>query len=612
MKQTEIIEQFHQGKCLNAYQYLGAHFIGTKKSKVRFRVYAPHAKCIYLIGSFNDWNQSSHPMSFDSSTGVWEITVSGAQEWDSYKYHILGADDQWYDKADPYAFYGETRPDTASKLVDLKQIRWTDQSWMRKRNVNFSRPLNIYEVYAGGWKRNEQFPYNYHQIRDELIPYVKEQGFTHIEFMPLNEHPFDGSWGYQASGYFSLTSRYGNPVEFAQLVDACHNAGIGVIMDFVPAHFVKDAFGLCRFDGTALYEYPDAQDAESEWGTYNFDLWKEEVRSFLMSAAAFWCDIYHVDGLRFDAVSNLIFWGGNKDRGVNQGALDFVKRTNHLLHQRFSRIMLIAEDSSDYQKVTAPTFEDGLGFDYKWDLGWMNDTLRYYELDPIYRSYHHNRINFSMFYFYSERFLLPLSHDENVHGKKTVIDRMWGNYDEKFSQVKNLYGYMYAHPGKQLNFMGNELASFREFDEIRELDWKLLEYAKHQSFARYFRDLNFIYQGHDALWKYDYDDCGFRWIDADNAQESVFSFYRESDKEVIVCILNMLPKMHENFRLCFPYSGCYTEILNSEKDIYGGCNACNYEPIIVGDDLQATVRLAPFSAVWFLYQKPMKKKLGAK
>ncbi|MEF9968620.1 MAG: alpha-amylase family glycosyl hydrolase, partial [Longicatena sp.] len=372
---------------------------------------------------------------------------------------------------------------------------------------------------------------------------------------------------------------YGNPKDFAEFVNECHKNEIGVILDMVPVHFVKDDHGLREFDGKALYEYKNPSDANSQWGTCNFDLSNEEVRSFLISSAAFWCDIYHIDGIRIDAVANMIFWEGNKDRGTNEGAIAFIRRLNYYLNKTYPEVMLIAEDSSDYPKVTQPILDMGLGFDYKWDLGWMNDTLSYYARDPIYRKYHHNNLSFSMAYFYSERFIMPLSHDEVVHGKKTIVDRMWGDYDQKFSQVRNLYIYMMTHPGKKLNFMGNELGMFREFDEARECDWFLLTYPRHDSFLHYFEDLNKIYLHHSSLSKYDYDINGFRWIDANNEELSIYSYYREDENEVLLTVLNMTPVAHEDFKLGVPYKGTYTELINSERDIYDGCNMCNFKPI---------------------------------
>ena len=606
MDQTRIVDSFHQGHCLNAYEFFGAHFTYENGNGVRFTVYAPHARNISVIGSFNNWDENAARMERTGFTGIWSLFIKDVKEWDSYKYRIEDRRGNKLDKSDPYAFYSETRPESASKTYNLQNIRWSDEAWMKKRTKNYDRPVSIYEVYAGGWKRDGQYPYTYVRLKDELIPYVKEHGFTHIELMPLNEYPFDGSWGYQASGYYSVTSRYGNPTEFAEFVNECHKNDIGVIMDMVPVHFVKDAFGLRLFDGEPLYEYQKIYDAESQWGTLNFDLWNEEVRSFLMSAAAFWCDVYHMDGLRFDAVANLIYWAGNRDRGVNEGSVIFMKRMNYYLNKEFPSVMLIAEDSSDFPKVTASTLDNGLGFDYKWDLGWMNDTLKYYEADPFFRQWEHGKITFSIAYFYSERFLLPFSHDENVHGKKTVIDRMWGDYSQKFAQVRNLYAYMFAHPGKKLNFMGNEIASFREFDEEKELDWFLLDYPVHDAFLRYFTDLNKIYKTHSCLSKNDYSYDGFKWIDPDNNKQSVFSFWREDEKEYLVCVLNMTPVSFEEFTIGVPQKGTYTEIMNSEKDIYNGCNMCNFKsvkshPAYPGAKFEndLTIRLAPFAAVWF-------------
>ena len=616
MFKESIIEQFHQGHCIDAYKLFGAHFTYEGCEGVRFTVYAPHARNVSVIGSFNEWDETKHVMERTGFTGIWSIFIPNVKQWDSYKYRIEDRNGHKLDKADPYAFYSETRPETASKIYDLNEIKWSDKTWMNKRTKNFDKPVSIYEVYAGGWHRNGEYPYTYEMLKENLIPYVKEHGFTHIEMMPLSEYPFDGSWGYQASGYYAVTSRYGNPSEFASFVNACHKEGIGVIMDMVPVHFVKDAFGLRQFDGEPLYEYKKISDAESEWGTLNFDLWNEEVRSFLISAASFWLDIYHIDGIRIDAVSNLIYWGGNRDRGTNEGSLTFIKRMNYYLAQEYPTVMLIAEDSSDYPKVTESTQNGGLGFDYKWDLGWMNDTLKYYATDPIYRIWDHNKLTFSMAYFYSERFMMPLSHDENVHGKKTVIDRLWGDYDTKFAQARNLYAYMFAHPGKKLNFMGNELASFREFDEKKELDWFLLDYPRHDAFLRYFTDLNKIYLAHPCLYQDDYNYKGFKWIDADNAQQSIFSFYREDEKEVLVCVMNLTSASYEDFNLYVPYKGTYTEILNSEKDIYDGCNMCNFAPVkakaVKEKDAKfenkINIRIAPFGAIWLTCPKKKTRK----
>lgn len=604
MTYTTISESFHQGNATDAYKLFGAHFVYEGMEGVRFSVYAPHAKEVEVIGNFNDWDGRHHKMEKYTNQGIWSLFIPGLKEWESYKYRIFTWDGRCIDKSDPYAFHCETRPLTASKVVQLNKIEWNDQNWMKHRTKNFDKPMNIYEVYAGAWKRYDDGNwYSFSELEKQLIPYVKEKGFTHIEFMPLNEHPFDGSWGYQASGYFACTSRYGNPKEFAHFVDVCHCNGIGVILDMVPVHFVKDSHGLREFDGQPVYEYQNQSDALSQWGTCNFDLWKEEVRSFLMSSVAFWCDIYHIDGIRIDAVSNVIFWDGNKERGTNEGALTFIRRMNYQINRQYPTVMIIAEDSSDFPLVTKSTLEGGLGFDYKWDLGWMNDTLSYYERDPIYRKHHHSALTFSMAYFYSEKFILPLSHDEVVHGKKTIVDKMWGDYNQKFSQVRNLYIYMMTHPGKKLTFMGNEIAMFREFDEAKACDWFLLSYPRHDSFTRFYEDLNKIYLHHSCLSKHDYDNSGFTWIDADNCEQSIYSYTRENKDEMLVVVLNMTPTSIEEFSVGVPYKGVYIELMNSEKDIYDGCNMCNFKPIESKDvemnhyAQSITIRLAPFAAM---------------
>ena len=608
MFKQRINEKFHQGHCLDAHKYYGAHFDYESTPGVRFTTYAPNARNVQLIGSFNNWEK---PLNLERlSDGSWTVFVPDVAEWTLYKYKIEQADGNWVEKSDPYAFASELRPKSANLVVNLGNFPWRDQMWINRREKYFDKPMNIYELHLGSWMKRDAHEWmNYEEIAHQLIPYVKEMGFTHIELMPLTEYPFDGSWGYQAHGYFSLTSRYGTPKQFMTFVDECHLNDIGVILDFVPVHFVKDNFGLRSFDGTPLFEYPNPHDANSQWDTLNFDLWKEEVRSFLLSSASFWLETYHVDGLRVDAVSNIIFWHGNKNNGTNDGATAFIRRLNYYLNVRYPGVILMAEDSSDYPKVTHPTTEMGLGFDYKWDLGWMNDTLKYYSLDPIYRQFHHHQLTFSMAYFYSENFILPLSHDEVVHGKGTIINKLWGDYKQKFAQARNLYAYMFSHPGKKLNFMGNELAHFREFDENVEQDWFLLGYHTHHSFNRFFRDLSHIYKYHSCLSHHDYKHHGFKWIDADNASQSIYSYYREDEESVVIVILNMTPVSYENYRIGVPYKGSYTEIINTEKDIYDGCNMCNFEPLVSEKheahrfDNSILVRIAPFAGVYLEMKK---------
>ena len=607
MKNT-YLKDFHEGRSLDAYRHFGAH---PEREGVRFTVYAPNAQAIQVIGSFDDWECEGHEMKKVDERGTWSLYIKGVKVGDSYKYRITQATGRVVDKMDPYAFYSELRPNTASVVEDLSNDSWEDAEWLKSRSKNFDRPVNIYEVHIGSWmKEEDEDLVNYRKIAGRLIEYVKENHFTHIELMPLCEYPFDGSWGYQCSGYYSVTSRYGTCHDLMYLVNEAHKAGIGVIMDFVPVHFVKDDFSLSYFDGTALYEYPRAHDADSQWGTANFDLWKEEVRSFLMSAASFWIDVYHFDGLRMDAISNAIFWHGNKQLGVNEGALDFIKRMNFMLNEKYKgKIMLIAEDSTDFPNVTKSTLDGGLGFDYKWDLGWMNDTLNYLKKDPVYRKWHHNNITFSMAYFYSERFLIEFSHDEVVHGKATIINKMWGTYEQKFAQLRTLYLYMFTHPGKKLNFMGNELAHWREWDEQKENDWFLLSYPAHDAFHKYFALLGELYTEDPTLYEKDYSWESFEWIDADNADKNMFSYLRKGKDKDYVIILNFSPNMYRHEVFGVASKGSYREIINTEWERFGGtlpeqpqqCHAArvsrNNKPYMIEADIP------PFGGVLLEVQK---------
>lgn len=603
-----LIQDFFAGQTLAAYELFGAHLVKNPEPGVTFTVYAPGVKNVQVIGDFNGWQGHNHWLKLIDERGIWQIFIAGLTEWALYKYLLETSDQGWIEKSDPYGFFHELRPKTSSIVVDLNAYQWHDEAWLLKREKNFALPMSIYEVHLGSWRKTEDKWQSLADWLNQLIPYVKDNGFTHLELMPLTEHPFDGSWGYQATGYFSATSRYGTPSELMHFIDACHQAGLGVILDVVPAHFVKDQHGLRNFIGRPLYEYPDVMAANNAWGTLNFDLGNEIVRSFLMSSFAFWLDYYHFDGLRFDAVAHMLHWQGDKSRGLNQGALDFIKRTNYLLAKNYPEVMLIAEDSSDFQGVTQPTFQGGLGYDYKWDLGWMNDTLKYYQLDPIYRQYHHDLITFSMFYFPSERFLLPFSHDEVVHMKGSLINKLWGNYQNKFSQLRNLIGYMFAHPGKKLNFMGNEIGNFEEWSEAKAVQFDLLRYPVHQAYLRYFRDVNLIYQHHSSLFAQDYTTGGFYWIDADNQAQSIFSFVREAENEVMVCIFNLTPASYTGYELGVPYPGEYLELLNSEKDIYHGCNMTNFTPLSTNPGYRhnfkqyLSLNIAPFAAIYFLFR----------
>ena len=600
-----ILYDYLMGQSIDAFKYFGAHF-GTcelpkevyvpskvaggapKKVKVKetvtaygvwFRLYAPMASDVSVIGEFNGWDARANKLNKVDPSGVWETFIPGLHDYQSYKFHFKNARGEYVDKADPFAFYSEYRPQTCSRVYDIEGFPWMDGDWMNQRTRNFDKALSIYEVHLGSWKGRVDGRYlSYEEIADYLIPYMKECGFTHAEIMPITQYPFDGSWGYQATGFFSVDSRYGNPKQLMSFVDRMHRAGLGVILDFAPVHFATDAYSLREFDGTCLYEYADPAHTISPWGSAQFDLGKDPVRSFLMSAMNYFISYFHFDGIRCDAVSNIVYWDGNKANGENTGATEFIKRLNGKIHYEHPQVMMIAEDSTDFTKVTHPIEYGGLGFDYKWDLGWMNDTLKYYSKDPVYKKYEHNKLTFSMAYFYSENFLLPLSHDEVVHGKGTIINKMWGDYDNKFALIRNLYTYQFAHPGKKLNFMGNELGSFDEWNEQKSLPWNLLSFPKHDSVKRMIRDLNLIYEHEDAMKVEEYNPAHFSWLMVDNSDQSVFAFERQFGDSDLIFVFNMTPNWYEHYQIGTLREGIYDEIFNSDKDVYGGNNQYNGLP----------------------------------
>lgn len=602
------LDYFFSGLDTQAYRYMGVHKLGDG---VEFYVWAPHARKVEVIMSREDFKVPYEFQKVDGR-GIWHLVISNCECIYSYRYRITGNNGKVLYKSDPYAFYSERRPNNASVMYDLDQYKFSDDAYMAKRNFSYENPLNIYEVHVNGFKHEGRLT-TYRELKEELIPYVKHMGYTHIEMMPIVEHPYDGSWGYQATGFFSATSRYGTPWDLKDFVNECHLNDIGVILDVAYVHFATDGFGLGTFDGEPCYEYSDAKLARSQWGSYMFNMGSGPVISYLMSSANFFINEYHFDGLRMDAVSNIIFYEGNKNIGENGNGLSFVKRFNYSIKKEHPDILLIAEDSTDYPHVTVPTEYNGLGFDYKWDLGWMNDTLKYYAMDPEFRQYHHNMLTFSMAYFYSEKFILPLSHDEVVHSKKTIVDKMWGNYETQFAQCRNLFLYMFTHPGKKLNFLGNDFAMYREFDETRGLDWDLLNYPAHDSFHRYFRDLCQIYKSYKVFYGQDYDPNSFRWIDADNYHQSVYIYCRYGEDFCFLVVLNMKPISYTNYRIGVPYRGIYTEVINSEKDIYNGCNMCNFEPIrsrkikAHGLPNSISIDLAPYAAVMFSVKTGKKK-----
>lgn len=628
-----LIQLFHEGNCLEMYRVFGAHFEELDGQKgVRFTVYAPNARGVQVVGDFNKWNGENHYMEKYTDGGIYTLFIPKIKQYDTYKYRIETPNGSWVDRADPYAFFSELRPGTASKVYKIDGFRWADKRWLNKRTKNFDRVLNIYEANIGSWKMKKDFTdeedgeyYSYEEMIDQIIPYVVENGFSHIELMPLTEFPFDGSWGYQATGYFSATSRYGNPKQLMAFINACHKNNIGVIMDFVPAHFVKDGHGLHQFDGGFVYEYPDINLRYTEWDSCYFDLGREEVRSFLMSSVHFWANYFHVDGIRFDAISNLIYWKGNKERGVNDGAIEFMKRMNSHMNGLFPGVMLIAEDSTDYPNVTTAPQSGGLGFDYKWDLGWMNDTLAYFKKDPIYRQYPdvHNKLTFSMMYFYRENYILPFSHDEVVHSKGTILDKMWGNNDQKFAQCKSLYLYMMTHPGKKLNFMGNELAEYKEWDESKSLGWDILKYPDHDAFHHFTQKLNEIYLKYPALYEMDYDLKGFEWLVVDDHDQCVFAIERKDKAgNAIIAVMNFVGNTHEKYKVPVNIEGSYKEILNTDQDVYSGKGMVNPRALrskklklkektrLLNKDHYIEVKLAPFSAC--IFEVKPKKEISTK
>ncbi|MBO4400189.1 MAG: 1,4-alpha-glucan branching protein GlgB [Lachnospiraceae bacterium] len=557
---------FFAGKAMDAYTFFGAH--PTGKGTV-FRVYARNAAGVTVMGDWTGWNEI--PMDREQG-GIFTKWEEYAYPGHIYKYVVYGRDGSRTERCDPYGFGSELRPKSGSVIRELDSYQFGDWEWMNGRSAGYDRPVNIYEVHAGSWKRrsdeDENGFYTYTELADRLIPYVKEMGYTHVEFLPLSEHPCDASWGYQNTGFYAPTSRYGTPDELRSMIDRFHQAGIGVILDIVPAHFAVDGYGLWKFDGTPLYEYNSPDVANSEWGTYNFDYSKGEVRSFMQSCANYWLKEFHFDGLRLDAVSRLIFWQGNERRGVNPNSLNFLKYMNENLKRLHPTCMLIAEDSTAYPGVTRATWAGGLGFDYKWDLGWMHDTLSYMQTGAWLRGSIYHKLTFSMMYFFAERYLLPLSHDEVVHGKATILQRMQGDYETKFPQARLLYLYMAAHPGKKLNFMGNEFGQLREWDEEREQDWMLLQYPKHDSFRAYIKDLNRLLITDDAFFR-DYPGDGFLWRDCNSQEQCLYAIERRGETSRVLCVMNF-SGIEQTY--CLPLYGERAELLLDTDDVRFGGN----------------------------------------
>lgn len=554
-----------------SYEYLGAHPVGDE---VRFVVWAPRARDVYLIGDFNNWKEVDLRLE-PIEDGLWTIQIRGVEEFDSYKYLIISQEGEKLYKADPYAFHAETRPKSASKYFDIRGFDWTDQEWMENRTNNMDEPMSIYEVNLLSFMQKDNGdPYSYRELAKELVSYVKKMNYSHVELMPIAEYPFDKSWGYQATGYFAPTSRFGNPKDFMYLINSFHRNNIGVILDWVPVHFCKDHHGLAKFDGTYCYESLDESKRENiHWGTLNFDYSKPEVRNFLISNAIYWHDYYHIDGLRIDAVSYMLYKSIDRQEEGNEDleGVEFIKELNSVIFEHFPHTMMIAEESSAWPKVTGAIEEGGLGFSYKWNMGWMHDILDYMSMDPIYRKDHQKALTFSIVYAFNENYILPLSHDEVVHGKKSLVDKMPLSYEEKFAQLRLLYQYMYAHPGKKLLFMGGEFAQFIEWNEEQGLDWLLLEYDSHRRMQAFVKDLNKLYRQEDALYSIDKSYDGYEWIEHENHNESIIAFERigkSGDK--LICVFNFTPVERTPYPIGVDEEGLYKTILTSDHRRYGG------------------------------------------
>lgn len=600
---TELDEHlFHEGKHKQCYRFMGAHFTIEKKNKgVRFTTWAPKAKVITVIGDFSQWKiEKKFEMEKLNDRGLWSIFIPSLENGTKYKFAITNENgNNTTLKCDPYGFQAELRPNTASILVQNKKYKWLDKKWMSKRHKQdiFDSPMNIYEVHLGSWKTKDNKFMTYKELSENIPKYIKKMGYTHVEIMPLTEHPLDGSWGYQATGYYAVTSRYGDFQDLKELINSLHQEDIGVILDWVPGHFCKDEHGLYMFDGSPTYEYQQKWRCENKgWGTANFDLGRPEVKSFLISNALYWINEFHVDGLRVDAVSNMIYlnygrnygeWQPNKDGGCESiEGIEFIKELNFAINEKAKGVITIAEESTSWPNVTKAIEEGGLGFTFKWNMGWMNDTLKYVELDPIYRKYHHNNLTFSMMYNYSEKFLLPISHDEVVHGKKSLLDKMWGDYWNKFAGLRLYSTYMIAHPGKKLMFMGSEFGQFIEWRDYEELEWKLIDQFKmHKNTQIFFKKLNNFYRENKALWELDYNLEGFQWIDADNKEQSILVFMRngKDKKDTLIFICNFTPVVYYDFNIGVPNLCKYEEVFNTDNLEFGGSDQVIKEILLAED-----------------------------
>ncbi len=611
------VNSFLLGQHDRLHAFLGAHLIRNDQKEIvatEFTVYAPNAKEVRLAADFNNYEGWKHVLTKIHHMGFYRIEIPGDQSYKMYKYEIHTQDHRILYKSDPFGYYAEVRPGTASKVYEINGYPWKDQEWFYVKKKSYQEPLLIYELHLGSWRRKFGAFKPYNEMVAELIAYVKDQGFTHIELMPVYEHPLDDSWGYQGTGFFAATSRFGVPMDLMYMIDQLHQAGIGVIMDWVLGHICRDAHGLSFFDGTSLFEFDDQDRRENvTWGTDNLDFSKGITRSFMLSALTFWMEYFHVDGYRIDAVSNLIYYLGRKDKGVNQDAINFIRQLSYHLFGKDDRLLFMAEDSTDFPYVTHPVDTGGIGFNYKWNMGFMNDVLRYFKEDPIHRKFHHAKITFGLVYAFNEQFVLPFSHDEVVHMKGSLVNKMPGDYFQKMANWRLLLTLWMTHPGKKLLFMGQEFAQFSEWAFQGEIDWHLLDYPAHQKANRYFKDLAQVYRHHDALYQYDHHPKGFEWSIVDDQDQSVFAFIRRSDEETLLIILNMTPNVHQTYEIGVPHRGTWVEILNSDKEIYFGSDQYNGTSLktIKMDKNQFKYvikpKLGPLTGMIFKYQKPNKK-----
>jgi len=620
------LEVFHTGDSVRAYDFLGAHLVNRNdKNGVVFRVWAPTARSVSVAGDFNNWNNEAHYM-YNIGYGVWEVFVEGVKQFCTYKYCIESEYGDRLMKADPYAFHAQTRPGQASVVYDIESYSWNDSEWFNKRKENniSSSPMNIYEIHAGSWRK---YPdgnfFNYQKLADELIPYLKEMHYTHVQLMPIMEYPYDGSWGFQTTGYYAPTSRYGTPSDFMAFVDKLHGEGIGVILDWVPSNFPTDDFGLARFDGSPLYESNDPKTSKRDsWGTCLFNYARFEVTSFLVSCAMFWLDKYHIDGLRIGALSSMLYldygkaegeWEPNKFGGKeNLDAVDFVKRLNTAVHMYHPDVMMFAEENTSWPKLTHKIEDGGLGFDFKWNMGWMNDMLHYMSLNPMWRPFNHDSLTFSFYYAFSEKFLLPISHDEVSHGKGSLIKQMPGKYDEQFAGVRAFITYMYAHPGKKLVFMGTEIGQFDEWNHEEAIQWDLLEFEKHKKLRTFFKELNKFYLDCKPLYELDTVWKGFDWIHHDDYTNSVIAFKRtDKNGDEIVSVCNFQPIRRDEYCIGVPKYGLYDEVFNSDEERFGGSGVVNGNNIktevmkIHGFDQGLSLTLPPLSVIYLRCAKEL-------